>query len=43
MADVAATTMSQASAILAPAPAAMPFTAATTGKGIARNLRISGL
>jgi hypothetical protein len=35
--------MSQASAMLAPAPAAIPFTAATTGNGKARNLRTSGL
>ena len=39
----AAKTMSQAKAMLAPAPAAMPFTAATTGKGRARSLRTSGL
>jgi hypothetical protein len=34
---------SQASATLAPAPAATPLTAATTGLGAARSARISGL
>ena len=43
LAERAANTMSQAKAMLAPAPAATPFTAATTGKGRARSLRTSGL
>src|SRR5262245_37759905 len=43
LADRAATTMSQASAMLAPAPAATPLTAATTGKARLRNLRTKGL
>ena len=43
VAERAARTMSQAKAMFAPAPAAMPFTAATTGKGSARSLRTSGL
>ena len=38
LAERAASTMSQASAILAPAPAATPLTAATTGKGKAAQL-----
>ena len=38
VADFAASTMSQASAILQPAPAATPLTAATTGKGSAAQL-----
>ena len=42
-AERAASTMSQASARLAPAPAATPFTAQTTGFGMARMRRISGL
>jgi hypothetical protein len=40
LAERAAMTISQASATLAPAPAATPFTAATTGNGSARSLRI---
>ena len=40
--DRAAITMPQASAILAPAPAAMPLTAQTTGLGISARRRISG-
>ena len=43
LAERAASTMSQASAMLAPAPAATPFTAHTTGKGKLRKRRISGL
>ena len=43
LAERAASTMSQASAILQPAPAATPLTAAITGKGKARSLRTSGL
>ena len=43
VAERAARTMSQASAMLQPAPAATPLTAATTGNGSARNLRTSGL
>ena len=38
----AATTMSQPSAKLAPAPAATPLTAATTGTGIERMRSASG-
>ena len=41
--DKPAITMSQARAILQPAPAATQLTAATTGKGRARSLRTSGL
>ncbi len=43
LADFAAMTMSHASARLAPAPAATPFTAQTTGSGSARKPRTSGL
>ena len=43
LAERAASTMSQASATLQPAPAAAPLTAATTGNGRLRSLRISGL
>ena len=43
VADFAASTMSQARAMLQPAPAATPLTAATTGNGSARNWRTSGL
>ncbi len=43
LADFAATTMSQASAMFAPAPAATPLTAHTTGSGSARRLSTSGL
>ncbi len=43
LADFAAITRSQASAMLAPAPAATPFTAAITGFGIFRSERTSGL
>jgi hypothetical protein len=43
LAERAASTMSQARAILAPAPAATPFTAHTTGLGRARRRRTSGL
>ena len=42
-ADLAATTMSQASATFAPAPAAAPLTAQMTGFGSARKARTSGL
>ena len=42
-ADCAASTMSQASATLAPAPAATPLTAQTTGFSIERISRTSGL
>ena len=42
-ADFAASTMSQPKAMFAPAPAATPFTAQTTGFGIARRRRTSGL
>jgi hypothetical protein len=42
LAERAARTISQASAMLAPAPAAVPFTAQTTGIGSARSLRTSG-
>ncbi len=42
LADLAATTRSQASAILAPAPAATPLTRAITGWGSAVSVRISG-
>src|SRR5437870_11390287 len=42
VAERAASTMSQASAMLAPAPAATPFTAATTGNGKLRSLRKIG-
>ena len=42
LADFAATTMSQASAILAPAPAATPLTRAITGCGSDVSVRISG-
>ncbi len=43
LADLAAMTMSQASAMFAPAPAATPLTAQTTGIGNAAMRRISGL
>jgi hypothetical protein len=43
LADLAAITMSQASAMFAPAPAATPFTRAITGMGRAVSVRISGL
>ena len=43
VAERAASTMSQASAMLRPAPAAMPLTAQTTGNGNARSLSTSGL
>jgi len=43
LADFAATTISQASARFAPAPAATPLTAQTTGSGSARNASTSGL
>ena len=42
LADFAAMTMSQASAMLAPAPAATPLTAQTTGIGSARSASTSG-
>ena len=42
LADFAATTMSQASAMLAPAPAATPLTRAITGCGSEVSVRISG-
>ena len=42
LADFAATTMSQASAIFAPAPAATPLTRAMTGCGSDVRVRISG-
>jgi hypothetical protein len=42
-ADFPAMTMSQASAMLAPEPAATPLTAQITGNGKARSLRTSGL
>ena len=42
LADLAATTMSQASAMFAPAPAATPFTAQTTGNGRCRSASTSG-
>lgn len=42
-ADFAASTMSQAKAMLAPAPAATPFTAQTTGFSSARIRRSVGL
>ena len=42
LADLAATTMSQASAMFAPAPAATPFTRAITGWGSDVSVRISG-
>ena len=42
-AERAASTMSQASATFAPAPAATPFTAHTIGLGSARMRRTSGL
>ena len=42
-ADRAATTRSHASAMLAPAPAATPLTAQTTGNGNARKPRNKGL
>ena len=42
LAERAAKTMSQASARLAPAPAATPLTAQTTGIGKARIFRING-
>ncbi len=42
-ADLAATVMSAMSARLAPAPAAIPLTAAMMGLGNARIFRISGL
>ena len=43
LAERAAMTRSQASAILAPAPAATPLTAAITGIGSARSVSTSGL
>ena len=43
LADFAAMTMSQASAMFAPAPAATPLTAQTTGIGSARSASTSGL
>ena len=43
LAERAATTTSQPSAMLAPAPAATPLTAATTGTGMARRRNTSGL
>ena len=43
LAERAAITMSQARAMLQPAPAATPLTAATTGKGSALSLRTNGL
>ena len=43
LADFAAITMSQASAMFAPAPAATPLTAQTTGIGSARSASTSGL
>ena len=43
LADFAAMTMSQASARLAPAPAATPLTAQTTGIGSERSASTSGL
>ena len=43
LAERAATTRSQPSATLAPAPAATPLTAAITGTGIARKRNTSGL
>ena len=43
LAERAATTRSQLSARLAPAPAATPLTAATTGTGIERMRSASGL
>ena len=43
LAERAATTMSQSSAKLAPAPAATPLTAAITGTGIERMRSASGL
>ena len=43
LAERAASTMSQARAMLAPAPAATPFTAHTTGLGSARRRRTRGL
>ena len=43
LADFAAITMSQASATFAPAPAATPFTAQTTGIGRACSVSTSGL
>ena len=43
LADRAAITISAASARLAPAPAATPFTAQTTGMSRLRNRRINGL
>jgi hypothetical protein len=42
LADFAASTMSQASARLAPAPAATPFTAQITGIGRVRRVVTSG-
>ena len=42
LAERAAITRSHASATLAPAPAATPLTAATTGMGSARSVRTSG-
>ncbi len=41
-ADRAATTMSHASAMLTPAPAATPFTAQTTGLGMVVSRAING-
>jgi hypothetical protein len=43
LADSAATTKSHANARFAPAPAATPFTAATTGFSSARSARTTGL
>ena len=42
LADRAAITMSHASAMLAPAPAATPFTAQTTGTGRSASVCTSG-
>jgi len=42
LAERAAITMSHASAMLAPAPAATPFTAQTTGSGSSRSVSTSG-
>ncbi len=42
-ADLAAMTMSPASAMFAPAPAATPLTATTTGFGMPRIVLIAGL
>ena len=43
LAERAASTRSQASGMLAPAPAATPFTAQITGSGRSRRVRTSGL